>query len=72
MNDPRLTATVIDRMIALRRSDLAAKLLDTLPETPEADRRTLPPGYISNAVADIRALVNMRDIAAHRELAEAE
>ncbi len=70
MNDPRLGTKVIDRLIAIRRNELASKLMDTLPETPEMDRRTLPPGYIANAISDIRALNDMRAIAAAREQAE--
>ena len=72
MNDARLTTAVLDRMIELRLKELADKLLDTLPEVAEMDRRTLPPGYINNAIADIRALGNMRTMAAHRERTEQE
>jgi hypothetical protein len=70
MNDDRLTTAVLDQMIEARRKALADKLIDTLPDTPEMDRRHLPAGYIADCIADIRALSDMRTIAAHREQAE--
>jgi hypothetical protein len=64
----KLDSDVLKRIIDKREKDLAACVADIV-HPDEAERRTLPPGYIANSVADLRALQDALQMALYKERA---
>lgn len=67
----KLPSDVLKRIIDLREKSLASAVSDIV-HPDEGERRTLPPGYIANSVADLRALQDALQMALYKERVERE
>jgi hypothetical protein len=67
----KLDSDVLKRVIDKREKALASAVADIV-HPDEAERRTLPPGYIAHSVADLRALHDALQMALYKERAARE